>query len=100
MRFLPHLLVASAALLTAAGAHAQGTPSRGQLLYTTHCIECHTTQVHWRDQRRARDWDSLKVWVRHWQGEGRLQWADDDVEAVARYLNEAIYQFPQRQAVQ
>ena len=100
MRLLPHLLVASAALLAAAGSHAQGSPSRGQLLYTTHCLECHTSQVHWRDRRQARDWDSLKAWVRHWQGDGRLQWSEDDVDAVARHLNETVYRFPQRQALQ
>lgn len=88
MRFLPLLLIACAA-----GAHAQASPSRGQLLYTTHCIECHTTQMHWRDRRQARDWDTLRTWVRHWQGESRLQWTDEDVDAVARYLNDTVYHF-------
>jgi mono/diheme cytochrome c family protein len=95
MRLLPLLLVAFAGV-----AHAQAAPSRGQLLYTTHCILCHTTQVHWRDQHKVHDWDTLRTWVRHWEGEGLLQWTDDDVDAVARYLNETFYQFPQRQAAQ
>jgi hypothetical protein len=86
------------ALLLAAAAHAQPAASRGQLLYSTHCVECHTAQMHWRDQRRARDWESLKLWVRHWQGEARLRWSDDDVDAVARHLNETIYRFPREHA--
>ena len=96
MRLLPLLLVAACA----SGAQAQGAPSRGQLLYTTHCVECHTTQIHWRDRRQVRDWDTLRVWVRHWQGDARLQWTEEDVEAVAQYLNATIYRFPQRQAAQ
>ncbi|MBL0428416.1 cytochrome c [Ramlibacter alkalitolerans] len=88
MRLLPLLLIAGCA-----GVHAQATPSRGQLLYTTHCIECHSTQMHWRDARRARDWDTLRTWVRHWAGESRLQWTEEDVDAVARYLDESVYKF-------
>jgi mono/diheme cytochrome c family protein len=68
--------------------------SRGELLYSTHCIECHTVQMHWRALRLARDWDSLKVQVRRWQGEARLNWTEEDVDAVARHLNDTIYQFP------
>ncbi|RZJ07351.1 MAG: cytochrome C [Haliea sp.] len=78
--------------------HAQGTgpaPSRGQLLYTTHCIACHTTQMHWRDGRRAVDWETLKGQVRRWQAITGLQWADADINEVARHLNDTIYRFPQ-----
>ncbi|MFB2351610.1 hypothetical protein, partial [Priestia megaterium] len=61
--------------------HAQGpsAPTRGELLYTTHCISCHTTQMHWRDGRRAVDWETLKGQVRRWQGNAGLQWADADI---------------------
>jgi hypothetical protein len=38
--------------------------SRGQLLYTTHNVACHTKQMHWRDGRAARKWTSLKFQVR------------------------------------
>ncbi|MBC7664670.1 MAG: cytochrome C [Caulobacter sp.] len=78
-------------------AHAQAPPAatRGQLLYTTHCIACHTTQVHWRDDRKAQDWDSLKTHVRRWQGNAGLQWGDADISEVARHLNDTIYHFPQ-----
>jgi hypothetical protein len=92
------LLSAPLALLLAAGVQAQPAASRGQLLYSTHCVECHSARMHWRDQRLARDWESLKGWVRHWQGEARLQWSEDDVDAVARHLNETIYRFPRQQA--
>ncbi len=68
---------------------------RGELLYSTHCGACHSTQMHWRDNKRATDWDSLKAQVRRWQGVARLDWTEADVEQVARYLNDTIYGYPE-----
>ena len=82
--------VALAALC--AGAHA-AAPSRGELLYTTHCIAYHSTQMHWRDQRLATDLDSLRQQVRLWQGRAMLSWTEDDIDEVTRYLNQRIYRF-------
>jgi mono/diheme cytochrome c family protein len=71
-------------------------PTRGELLYETHCIGCHSTQVHWRDQRLAVDWITLNTQVRRWQSTVRLDWSDEDVTAVASYLNKLFYDFPER----
>lgn len=90
-------------LVLAAATPAAAQPaeaSRGQLLYSLHCIECHTAQMHWRAQRRARDWSSLQAQVQRWQGEARLQWSEADVDAVARYLNDSIYRFARPDAAQ
>ena len=94
-------LICLVALTAAAGlAQAQPTPesvsTRGELLYSTHCIECHTTQMHWRSNRQARDWDTLKFQVRRWQGVASLGWTEADVDDVARYLNDTIYKFPRQ----
>jgi mono/diheme cytochrome c family protein len=87
------------ALFLATSAHAQDAgASRGQLLYGTHCIQCHTTQMHWREQRLARDWGTLKAQVQRFQGIAGLDWSDSDVNAVAHYLNDTIYRFPESQA--
>src|SRR4051794_34624473 len=97
----PLQVLAAAAVLALAGppqAQAESPASRGQLLYANHCVECHSTQMHWRDKRLATDWASLQAWVRRWQAEASLQWSDEDIDAVARHLNDTIYQFPQRQA--
>jgi len=67
--------------------------SRGELLYTTHCLACHSTQMHWRDKRVATDWDSLKEQVRLWQSRSQLSWSDNDIVEVTRYLNQRIYRF-------
>ena len=92
-----HTLLLAALASASAAAHSQAAapPSRGQLLYATHCIECHSTQMHWRDQKQARDWDGLKAQVRRWQGNAGLYWSDADIVEVARHLNDTIYSFPQ-----
>ena len=85
-------LVCFSTLVCAQTAPAQ---TRGELLYATHCISCHTTQIHWRNVRQAYDWDSLKFQVRRWQGNAGLAWSEADVTEVARFLNETIYHYPQ-----
>jgi len=91
------VLAGLAACLAGGQAVAQTTPEpgRGQLLYATHCIACHTEQVHWRDRKAASDWPRLKQEVRRWQAAARLGWTEVDIVAVARYLNETIYHLPQ-----
>jgi mono/diheme cytochrome c family protein len=74
---------------------AATAPSRGELLYTTHCISCHTTQMHWRDKRVANNWISLKKQVRRWQDATSLAWSESDITEVSRYLNDSIYHFEQ-----
>ncbi len=88
------------ALMLAAGSAAvaadpdQIKPSRGELLYTTYCVACHTEQVHWRDKTLVTGWPSLRSEVRRWQGIGALDWSSDDVEEVARHLNRLHYHYP------
>ena len=83
------------AACTTASAQNAPAPSRGQLLYTTHCIACHNTQVHWSDRRLATDWETLKAQVRLWQARVLLNWSEDDIVEVTRHLNHTIYRFPQ-----
>ena len=65
-------------LLVLYGSHAmaadpvQINPSRGELLYSTHCIACHTEQVHWREKKLVTDWPSLVAEVNRWQGIDKL----------------------------
>jgi mono/diheme cytochrome c family protein len=91
-----HLLLIAALAGADAGAAGQveREQSRGELLYTTHCIACHTTQMHWREQRLATDWPSLVKQVRRWQDTALLSWDEQDINAVANYLNTLYYHFP------
>jgi mono/diheme cytochrome c family protein len=98
--FPGRILAAASALLGAlAGAAATDSASRGELLYSTHCIACHTAQVHWRDKKQATDWDSLEKQVRRWQAADMLQWNDDDIREVARHLNDSYYHFARPRVV-
>ena len=91
-----------ALLLSCQGALAQRPPelprtppTRGKLLYDTHCIACHNSQIHWLDNKAATDWESLKVQVRRWQERAHLQWSEADIVEVARHLNDTIYRYRQ-----
>jgi mono/diheme cytochrome c family protein len=95
--------LALASLLAGAGLRDAGAVDivRGELLYNTHCVACHTNKMHWRDQRLATDWKSLNVQVRRWENTIQLNWDDDDINNVASYLNLLYYQFqePSRRKV-
>ena len=86
---------ALAGFSTLAAAQAVPNETRGELLYGTHCVACHTKQMHWRNDRQAFDWESLKFQVRRWQGNAGLAWNDADIAEVSRYLNDSIYHYPQ-----
>ena len=86
---------ALAGFSTLAAAQAVPNETRGELLYGTHCVACHTKQMHWRNDRQAFDWESLKFQVRRWQGNAGLAWSDADIAEVSRYLNDSIYHYPQ-----
>lgn len=87
------LFAASVLLCPVALADPTHSPSRGELLYSTHCIACHTAQVHWRDKKQATEWDSLQKQVRRWQAASMLQWNEDDINEVTRHLDDSYYHF-------
>jgi mono/diheme cytochrome c family protein len=91
MRIPLALAAACAALAAAAQLPA---PSRGALLYDTHCIACHTKEVHWRERKLASDWESLVAETRRWQRNIGLGWSDEEIDDVVRHLNSTIYRFP------
>jgi len=93
-RLLSWLLIACIGGAVSVAAQPAPSGSRGELLYTTHCFGCHSTQVHWRDRTLATDWTTLKAQVFRWQSNTGLGWPDDDVVAVTRYLNDLYYRFP------
>jgi mono/diheme cytochrome c family protein len=94
------LLIGSVASVPALAQPAPGPGvSRGALLYATHCVACHNTQVHWRDAKVARDWAGLKAEVRRWQAADRLGWNEEDIGEVARHLNALYYRYVEPQAL-
>ena len=67
---------------------------RGELLYSTFCVACHTTQMHWRAKKIARDLPGLREQVRRWQTNAGQSWDAADIEAVVNHLNRTYYKFP------
>jgi len=86
------VLMFGVALVAGQGSRTDAPP--GELLYATYCVGCHTTQVHWREKRLATDWTSLKTQVRRWQKNSGLDLGEDDITAIAQYLNGLYYHFP------
>jgi hypothetical protein len=80
--------------VTVANALTKEGLAHGQLLYSTHCIACHSTQLHWREKKSVKNWLSLKAEVTKWQRESMLGWNEEDVADVANYLNIQYYHFP------
>lgn len=67
---------------------------RGQLLYETHCVACHTTQAHWRDNSIVGAWSDVLAQVERWQKNSGQQWDPSEVGDVAAYLNAVYYKMP------
>jgi hypothetical protein len=76
-----------------ASAEDKYSEARGQLLYTAHCNACHTSQIHWRDQKLVTDWESLLLQVRRWQYITALNWSDDEISDVALHLDRLFYKY-------
>ena len=87
------VLLGPFALAQGQPAGAQPDNARGQALYESGCHGCHKEQIHWRDAKSVHDWASLRATVRHWETAARLHWRNEDVEAVAQYLNALYYHY-------
>lgn len=88
------LMLACLAGTGLAQAETSTESTRGELLYSTHCISCHNTRLHWRHNKAAKNWASLQAEVDRWQKASGLGWREEDVTDVARYLNARYYGFP------
>lgn len=66
---------------------------RGQLLYENHCTLCHDSIVHIRKQRKVRSVNDIRQWAVRWSTHLKLDWNDDDVDIVTRYVNRQFYHF-------
>ncbi|TJY59802.1 cytochrome c [Sinimarinibacterium sp. CAU 1509] len=83
------LLVALPIMVTSVPAAA----NNGQELHDTNCTSCHDTSVYTRDNRRVKDLDGLHKQVLHCEQANSLAWSEQDVDAVASFLNKNYYKF-------
>ena len=93
---LPVLVVSAAFSLSAQAADVQ----LGEKLHQDNCISCHVSMaggdgsgLYTREDRRVNSFDSLVTQVNRCNVNLGVGWFDDEVEAVAAYLNANYYQF-------
>lgn len=96
MQMTTRLVPALALLLfgVAAAEDAQVEAQVGHALYQENCLGCHKDEVMTRADRRVKNLTQLDSQVRLCDSNLNLQWMDDDIEAVAKYLNTHFYKFP------
>jgi mono/diheme cytochrome c family protein len=93
-RLLCSVLLTVATTAVAFAADTDADVQRGRLLYDTHCIACHTTQAHWRDNHIVQSWADLLYQVTRMQNNAGQQWSMAEITDVAAYLNELFYKMP------
>ena len=98
---MPKAAIAFLALSLAgmSGAQAASGAERGKLLYETRCSACHATSVHNRSARKAKTFDGVRAQVLRWSAEVGGSWSGDEIDDVARYLNQRYYRYRCPQSV-
>ncbi len=70
--------------------------STGETLHAAHCVSCHGSEVYERgEQRRVTSREGLTRQVRRCELALGLTWFDEQIDAVADYLNQSYYHFGQ-----
>ena len=85
---------ATAATPTTPAVAAPAEPSRGELLYETHCQGCHESELHVRTDHRAQTSAAVHDWVQYWAERKALGWNNEDVIEVSDFLVRRYYRFP------
>ncbi len=66
---------------------------RGEGLYLNHCLSCHESTAHIREDRHAETIEELRRWVVRWAVQLNLGWSRREIEDVTTYLNRTYYRF-------
>ncbi|WP_303903767.1 c-type cytochrome [Thiohalomonas denitrificans] len=79
---------------------ASAEPAGGEELHQQHCVECHQrmaggdgSALYTRDDRRVNSLEGLHTQVNRCKDNLQIALFDDDVAAIARYLNKSYYRF-------
>jgi hypothetical protein len=65
----------------------------GKQLVEKNCTSCHDDSVYTRKDRRVTTLEGLKKQVKRCELNLGLKWFDDEINAVADYLNDTYYRF-------
>lgn len=66
---------------------------RGHELYGNHCVECHASVVHIREDRKAKSIDEIEGFIIRWSNYRNLSWSAEEVNDVLHYLNTRYYKY-------
>ena len=90
----PYLFSVAFSILLSYSIPASADAERGRLLYENHCTSCHISTLHVREQRKSKTPAEMRAWIVRWSGELKLNWSEDELADVYRYLNNRYYKFP------
>ncbi len=88
--FLLTGLLYSFMLPTHAGEHP------GKILHDKNCMGCHDTSMYTRSNRRVGSIGALTTQVKRCDSSLETQWFDEDIKAVAEYLDLSFYKFDKK----
>jgi len=83
-------IVASTVLAGPAWSDPANT-NRGRLLYENHCLSCHESGVHIRENHKARSLHDVYLQVVRWSADQKLAWRSSETNDVAQYLYRTFY---------
>lgn len=66
---------------------------RGRALYERHCVQCHTPDIHRRQDRIPMTRDELRGLVDTFRRVQNLGWTPEEIDDVVEYLNVTRYRF-------
>ena len=65
----------------------------GKAIYSKNCMGCHGTEVFTRPDRKVKNMSDLHNRVRQCSYAIEAKWFDEEITAVAEYLNKDFYKF-------
>jgi len=90
-RFLYLLLALSCGILPNPSWSEAVNIERGRLLYENHCLSCHESRIHIRNNRSAHSIQGVYRQVVRWSRELELSWRNSEVVDVSQYLYRTFY---------
>ena len=87
----PASLVVAAFAASSLSVDAQETVQRGQELYATQCLSCHTERLHQREKSKIRTLADLRAEVTRWSRETKQRFSAEDIEDAVRDLDLSHY---------
>jgi len=87
------MMTVSGAQITKAESQPASQTDQGKKLHEGNCVRCHNSQLYLRENRKVKNLGALSGQVQTCTTNLGLTWFEDEVAAVANYLNAQYYKF-------